>query len=65
MLLDISWAHLSKKYFGKSRSWLSQKLNGLDSNGGVGDFSEIEKGQLKEALNDLALRIQKCASEIK
>ena len=64
ILLDISWAQLSKKYFGKSRSWLNQKLNGMDSNGGSGDFNEKEKQLLKAALQDLSRRIDKCAHEI-
>ncbi len=64
ILLDISWAQLSKKYFGKSRSWLNQKLNGMDSNGGTGDFNEKEKQRLKEALQDLSQRIDRCAREI-
>jgi len=64
ILLDISWAQLSKKYFGKSRSWLNQKLNGTDSNGGTGDFNEKEKQRLKEALQDLSQRIERCAREI-
>lgn len=64
ILLDISWAHLSRNYFGKSRSWLNHKLNGIDSNGGKGDFSEEEKRRLKMALNDLAERIRICADKI-
>ncbi|MFV0248752.1 MAG: DUF5053 domain-containing protein [Tenacibaculum sp.] len=28
IIVDIKWASISTKYFGKSRSWLSQKMNG-------------------------------------
>ena len=43
IIVDISWANLSTKYFGRSRSWLSQKMNGKYGNGGEGDFSPSEK----------------------
>lgn len=43
IIVDISWANISKKYFGKSRSWLSQKMNGFDGNGSSTEFSEDEQ----------------------
>lgn len=61
ILLDISWAHLSMRYFGRSRSWLHQKLDGRNSNGGDGDFSEQEREQLRAALKDLSRRISEAA----
>lgn len=64
ILLDISWAHLSMRYFGRSRSWLHQKLDGRNSNGGDGDFSEQEREQLRAALKDLSRRIDKAADLI-
>lgn len=64
ILLDISWAHLSMRYFGRSRSWLHQKLDGRNSNGGDGDFSEPEREQLRAALKDLSRRIDKAADLI-
>lgn len=64
ILLDISWARLSVKYFGKSRSWLHQKLDGKNSNGGVGGFSEAEKAELRLALKDLSARINTAADRI-
>ena len=32
LLISISWADLSKRYFGKSGSWLYHKLDGVDGN---------------------------------
>lgn len=64
ILLDISWAHLSMRYFGRSRSWLHQKLDGRNSNGGEGDFSDAEKARLREALKDLSRRIDEAADRI-
>jgi len=64
IIVDISWANISTKYFGKSRSWLSQKMNGKDGNGADTEFTDAEKEQLKYALNDLAKRIQTCAEKL-
>ncbi|WP_026775674.1 DUF5053 domain-containing protein [Polaribacter sp. Hel_I_88] len=64
IIVDISWANISKKYFGKSRSWLSQKMNGLDGNGSNIEFSEEEKETLKKALYDLSNRIKICADKL-
>lgn len=62
ILLAISWADLSKTYFGKSNSWLYHKLDGVDGNKKPAEFSEEEKYILKGALVDLADRIR-CAAE--
>ena len=64
IVVDISWANLSHKYFGKSRSWLSQKFVGKGGNGIPIDFTDAEREKLKDALNDLAKRIQLCASKL-
>lgn len=61
--LDISWARFAKEYFGKSASWIYNKLNGIDGNGGVGEFTEAEKETLKTGLYDLASRLKKAADE--
>lgn len=65
LLISISWADLSKRYFGKSGSWLYHKLDGIDGNGKPTEFSETEKYQLKGALVDLSNRIRVCADNIK
>lgn len=64
ILLDISWARLSTHYFGRSRSWLHQKLDGINSNGGEGGFTDAEKKELKKALKDLSARISMAADRI-
>ena len=64
ILLDVSWAQISKNYFGKSRSWLNHKINGIDSNGGKSKITEDEKKQLKNALIDLSKRIEACANKL-
>jgi len=64
ILLAISWADLSKTYFGKSNSWLYHKLDGVDGNKKTTEFSEEEKYILKGALVDLADRIRRAAERI-
>lgn len=64
IIVDISWANVSKRYFGKSRSWLSQKMNGRDGNGSDGKFTDEEKDTLKNALYDLSDRIRKSADKL-
>lgn len=64
ILLDISWARLSMRYFSRSRSWLHQKLDGVSSNGGPGGFTDDERAQLRAALKDLADRIRTAADRL-
>lgn len=64
VLQGIKWAHISTQYFGKSRSWFSQRLNGYDGNGEESDFNEAEIKNLKNALFDLADRIRKTAEKL-
>lgn len=63
ILLDVSWAKISEKYFGKSRSWLYHKMDGMN-NGKPDDFNETEKAILRNALLDLSHRISKAAESI-
>lgn len=64
ILFDMSWARLSENYFGRSHSWLHQKLDGRNNNGGEGGFTEIEERELRNALKDLAGRISAAADRI-
>ena len=62
--LDITWSKIARRYFGRSASWIYNKLNGIDGNGGEGEFTLAEKEQLREALYDFAGRIRKAAEGI-
>ena len=62
--LEISWAKLAQKYFGRSASWMYHKMDGIDGNGRSGEFSDDEKEQLRGALCDLSERIRKAALSI-
>ena len=64
ILLMITWGKISNQYFGKSSSWIYNKMNGRDGNGGEGAFTPEETIQLKEALYDFAERVKRCANEL-
>ncbi|PDS26490.1 DUF5053 domain-containing protein [Flavobacterium branchiophilum] len=64
IILDVSWADISKTYFGKSSSWIYNKLNGRDGNGAHGEFNEQETENLRNALFELSDRIRKCAEKL-
>ncbi|WP_317235718.1 DUF5053 domain-containing protein [Ornithobacterium rhinotracheale] len=55
---------MSEEYFEKSRSWLSQRMNGHLVNGKEATLSEDEIQTLKYALNDLGNRIIACAEKL-
>lgn len=38
IVLDVAGAKISQKYFGKSASWIYNKLNEIDGNGVMGDL---------------------------
>lgn len=62
--LYITWGKFSNTYFGKSSSWIYNKFNGTDGNGGQGGFTDAEKEQLKGALLDFSEKIRKIAAEL-
>ncbi|MDE7374648.1 MAG: DUF5053 domain-containing protein [Odoribacter sp.] len=64
LLVAISWADLSRTYFGKSSSWLYHKMDGRDGNGKPTSFSLEEIEILKGALIDLSDRIRRAAEKI-
>ena len=61
---DVTWSKIARRYFGKSASWMYNKLNGIDGNGNDGEFTYSEKIQLKNALYDFADRIKIAADKI-
>ncbi|MDD6832475.1 MAG: DUF5053 domain-containing protein [bacterium] len=64
ILLSITWRDIAHRYFGKSSSWLYHKMDGIDGNGGKGEFSPAEAKQLQMALYDLSDRIRAAADRI-
>ena len=64
IVIDVSWRQIAQDYFGKSSSWIYNKLHGRDGNGGHGEFSPEEKESLKGALVDISERIRRAANSI-
>lgn len=64
VILDINIAKIASRYFAKSSSWLYHKFDGIDGNGGKGDFTAEELNTLKNALYDLAERIKTAADKL-
>lgn len=57
----ISLSYIAKTYFGKSRGWLMQKVNGNTVNGKKAAFTPSESRQMREALQDLSRKLSKAA----
>lgn len=55
----ISVSSLAKDYFGKSTSWFYQRLNGNIVHGKSVAFTDKELNILKDALNDVASKLNK------
>lgn len=62
--LYLKWGNISKDYFGYSRGWIYQRLNGYDGNGNECDFTAGQKETLRAALRDLADKLNRAADEI-
>lgn len=60
---EVNWAYLAKNYFGKSRSWLYHKFNGMN-NGKDDDFSDIDRDKLRASLKDIAIRVNEAADRL-
>ena len=60
----LSFSYIAQKYFGKSRGWLMQKVNGNRVNGKVAAFTEEERRQFREALQDLSEKMSAVAMNI-
>ena len=57
----LSLSYIAKKYFGKSRGWLMQKVNGNMVNGRVATFTDEERRQFRDALQDLSEKMSAVA----
>ena len=53
----VSMSYLAKKYFGKTRSWLAQRLNENTVNGKRSKFTENEIETMRYALTDISKTI--------
>lgn len=60
----VSLSEIANKYFGKSRQWLYQRLNGNIVNGAPAKFTKFELLTLKKALNELSDKMRQVAQSI-
>ena len=60
----ISVAYIAQKYFGKTRQWLYQRLNGNAVHGKPAQFTIEEKIRLKESLLDISEHIRQTSFRI-
>ena len=57
ILPALSMSYIAKTYFGKSRSWLMQRINGNMVNGKQASFTKEELSRFDAALKDLSANI--------
>lgn len=60
----LSFSYIAQKYFGKSRGWLMQKVNGNRVNGKIAAFTDEERRQFREALQDLSEKMAAVAMSL-
>lgn len=64
LLKVLNGTYLAERFFGKSGSWFSQKMNNHEKNGKPVEFTEEELKTLKEALVVISLELQDLADEL-
>jgi len=60
----ISLNMIANDYFGKSRSWLHQRLRGHTVNGKPAEFTEEERRKFAYALNDISKKMYDASLKI-
>lgn len=60
----LNASYIAKRFFGKSKSWFSQKLNHHIKNGTPAEFSPAETETLRNALYTISLELQEIADEL-
>ena len=60
----LNASYIAKRFFGKSKGWFSQKLNGHIKNGKPCEFTAEERKTLSNALYTISLELQDLADEL-
>lgn len=61
----LNASYIAERFFGKSKSWFSQKLNNhVQKNGAPAEFTPSEIETLKNALYTLSIELQEIADEL-
>ena len=64
LLRVLNGAYIAERFFGKSGSWFSQKLNNNLKNGKPCEFTNEELETLSNALHTIAIELQDLADEL-
>lgn len=64
LLRVVNGAYIAERFFGKSGSWFSQKLNNNLKNGKPCEFTAQERETLANALHTIAIELQDLADEL-
>ncbi len=60
----LNASYVANRFFGKSRYWISQKLNHNVKNGKESKFSDEEYKKLKAAIETIAMELQDLADSM-
>lgn len=60
----LKFGRISKEYFGFSPTWIYQRIGGVDGNGKPCEFTPEQREVFREALHDIARRIDAVADKI-
>ena len=64
LLRVVNGTYIAERFFGKSGSWFSQKLNNNLKNGKPCEFTEEELETLSNALYTIAIELQDLADQL-
>lgn len=60
----LNASYIAERFFGKSKSWFSQKLNNHVKNGSPVRFTQSEIETLRNALYTIAIELEEIADEL-
>lgn len=60
----LNASYISERFFGKSKSWFSQKLNNHVKNGSPANFTPAEIETLRNALYTISIELQEIADDL-
>ena len=60
----LNASYIAGRFFGKSKSWFSQKLNNHIKNGSPSEFTDSEIKTLRNALYTISIELQEIADEL-
>lgn len=60
----VSLSKIAKNYFGKSKEWLYQRINGYTVNGKAAEFTPTDRVKLSNALQDISRKLNETSLKI-